>query len=402
MTQRRGTRSSQVRPRPPSTGRPAPATRPRPSSPRRAIPHRRVERGPGIPIPVRALLVLLVVALGAVILYSATGQIGKVLAGFGTAVSQAIDGFGNGPSPRPSAGPIAPAPSLDTPSSAYTNQATVDITGTVPLSVLGSDEYTISLYQQLQGQEPALIREQVAIPQTANFTIPGVKLIKGANVFVAAIDGPGGESPRSRPITYVLDTAKPRLTIVSPKNGAKVNGTSVNITGRTQARSEVLALNTTNHASTTATADNNGAFTVAVPISLGTNLITITVTDPASNASSLSITLNRGTGKLSMGLVPNRFSFSAKTGATLRFTATLLDPDGKPIANQLVVFTISIAGIPADVKMAKTDSSGRATVTVSIGPGAANSGRNHTGPVIATADTPQGHVQKSIVISTEK
>jgi hypothetical protein len=355
-----------------------------------------------MPIPIRAVMVLAVVALGAVILYSATGQIGKTVAGFGTAISQAIDGFGNGPSAIPSAGPIAPAPSLDAPATAYTNQVTVDITGTVPLIVLGSDQYTISLFQQLQGQQPALIREQVAIPQTATFTIPGVKLIKGANVFSAAIVGPGGESPRSRPVTYVLDTTKPRLAILSPKSGARVNGNSVNVTGRTQARSEILALNATNHASTTATADSNGAFTIPVPIGLGANLITITATDPASNASSVSLTLTRGTGKLTMSLVASRYSFSAKSGATLRFTATLLNPDGKPIANQLVVFTISIAGIPADVKMAKTDSSGRAIVTESIGPGAANSGRNHTGPVIATADTPLGHVQKSIVITTAK
>jgi hypothetical protein len=355
-----------------------------------------------MPIPVRAFFVLIVVALGAVILYSATGQIGKVVAGFGTAISQAMAGFGNGPSPSSSVGPIAPAPSLDAPATAYTNQAAVDITGTVPLSVLGSDEYTISLYQQLQGQQPALIREQIAVPQTASFTIPGVKLVTGANVFSAAIVGPGGESPRSRPITYVLDTVKPKLTIMSPKNGARVNGTSVSVTGRTQARSEILALNATNHASTTATADNNGAFTIAVPISLGANLITITATDPASNASSVSLTLTRGAGKLTMDLVSDRYSFSAKSGATIRFTATLLDPNGKPIANQLVVFTISIAGIPADVKMAKTDTSGRATVAESVGPGAANSGRNHTGPVIATADTPLGHVQKSIVISTNK
>src|SRR6266508_5741651 len=140
MTQRRGTRSSQVRPRPPSTGRPAPPTRPRRASPRRAIPHKRIDRGPGMPIPIRAVMVLAVVALGAVILYSATGQIGTTVAGFGTAISQAIDGFGNGPSAIPSAGPIAPAPSLDAPATAYTNQVTVDITGTVPLIVLGSDQ----------------------------------------------------------------------------------------------------------------------------------------------------------------------------------------------------------------------------------------------------------------------
>jgi hypothetical protein len=376
--------------------------RPRPVSPHRAVAHRRIERSPGMPIAVRLILVLAVVVLGGVILYSATGQIGKAVAGFGTAISGVLAGLGNDPSPSPTVGPIAPAPSLDAPASAYTNQLTVDITGTVPLSVLGSDEYTISLYQQLQGQEPALIREQIAIPQTASFTIPGVKLVKGANVFSAAIVGTGGESPHSRPVTYVLDTAKPRVAILSPKSGSRVNGISVNVTGRTQARSEILALNATNQASTRAMADSNGAFTIAVPISLGTNLITITATDPASNVGNASLTLMRGTGKLTMSLTANRYSFSAKSGATLRFTAKLLNPDGKPIANQLVVFTISIAGIPADVKMARTDASGIATVSMSIGPGAANSGRNHTGPVIATADTPLGHVQKSIVIATGK
>ncbi|TMD31102.1 MAG: hypothetical protein E6I94_03505, partial [Chloroflexi bacterium] len=107
-----------------------------------------------MPLVIRVMLGLTVVALGVVILYSATGQIGKMVAGLGSAVSAAIEGFASPASPSPSAGAIASAPALDTPATSYTNQASVDITGSVPLTVLGTDEYTISLYQQLQGQKP--------------------------------------------------------------------------------------------------------------------------------------------------------------------------------------------------------------------------------------------------------
>jgi len=355
-----------------------------------------------MPLVIRVMLGLTVVALGVVILYSATGQIGKMVAGLGSAVSAAIEGFASPASPSPSAGAIASAPALDTPATSYTNQASVDITGSVPLTVLGTDEYTISLYQQLQGQKPALIREQVAIPQTAAFTIPGVKLVKGANVFTATIVGPGGESPQSKPVTYVLDTAKPKLSITSPKNGATVNGTTIKVTGRTQAGSNVVAMNATNHTSATGTADRNGAFSISLPITLGSNAITVTATDPAGNATSVSLKLTRGSGKLTMTLTANRYSFSAKSGATLRFTAAVFDPDGKPVNGQVVFFTISIAGIPTDVKSAKTGADGGVTVTEAVAPGAANSGRNQTGPVIASADTQPGHVQKSIVITTGK
>jgi hypothetical protein len=110
--------------------------------------------------------------------------------------------------------------------------------------------------------------------------------------------------------------------------------------------------------------------------------------------------LTRGNGKLTLTLTSNRYSFSAKQGATLKFTAHIVDPDGKPITGVSVVFTISIAGLPTDVKQAKTNSAGTATVTVSIGPRAANSGRNHTGLVVASADTPAGHAQRSLAITT--
>jgi glucodextranase-like protein len=404
MTQRRAIRNSQVRPRPPSTGRPAPAKkRPRPSSPYRVPAHKPIDRGPGLPLLVRGLLVLGIVALGAVVVYSATGQIGKLVAGVGTTIGQALDSVTSTSSPRPSGGAAPDSPSLEQPTDTYTNQSTVDIVGTVPLSAIGSSDFTISLYQKLPGQDPALIRDEVPIPATASFTIPGVKLVKGANVFTAAIvDAAGVASEMSKPITFVVDTSKPKLSILSPKDGATVNGRSVQISGKTQANSTILGRNASNRASTTGGADKNGAFTINVPISAGRNAITITATDPASNATSTILTLTRGSGKLTMTLSANRHDFSAKAGANLRFAATLIDPDGKAIASQSVTFTISIAGLPTYVKQATTNGSGIATVTLSVRPGAAARGRNHTGPVVASAGTRLGHIQKTIVVRTNK
>src|SRR6267378_2303590 len=227
MSDRRAQRGSQVRPRPATSVRATPQKlRPRPS-PYRISQHKRVARGPGIPFVGRAVLALAVVGLGAVILYSATGQIGKIVASVGGAVSSFLANAGSAPSTSPSRGPVSGAPSIVAPSNPYTSELTVDISGTVPITILGSTDFTISLYQALQGQKPALIEHNVQIPQTATFTIPGIKLLKGTNVFTATIVGPGGESAPSGPVTYVLDTTKPKLTITSPKDGAKVNGTSV-------------------------------------------------------------------------------------------------------------------------------------------------------------------------------
>src|SRR5439155_23617033 len=87
MTTRRAVRPSQVRPRPPSTGRPAPErTRPRTTPPVIPSRHRPIEHRRGLPLPARILLALSVILLGGVILYASTGQLGKLVAGFGASM----------------------------------------------------------------------------------------------------------------------------------------------------------------------------------------------------------------------------------------------------------------------------------------------------------------------------
>ena len=403
MTDRRGARATQVRPRPPSTGRPTPPKpRQRTTAPYRPVQHRRIERGSGLPLMAQVFLGVAILALGALVLYGATGQMTKLAGGLASSVSHMFDGLAAGPSASPSGGVISIAPTLDPPTNSYTNESTVDITGTVPLTVIGDSDLTISLYQTLQGQSPTLIQDGIPIPNTAAFTIPAVKLQKGSNVFTAKIVGSGGSGPASAPITYVLDNSKPKLTITSPKNGTKVNGSTVSVTGMTQANSGIVAANTTNHTSASATADKNGSFTISVPITAGGNTISITATDPASNVATATVTVTRGSGKLTMTLKSSRSSFSAKKGATITFTATLTDPNGKPIAGQNVTFIVALAGLPTDIQMNRqTNASGVVTFTEKILKGAASkTSPGQTGTVTATADTKFGHAQKTISIKT--
>jgi hypothetical protein len=284
----------------------------------------------------------------------------------------------------------------------YTNEGTVDITGTVPLTVIGDDTLSISLYQTLQGQKPTLIQDGIPIPNTAAFTIPAVKLVKGSNVFTARIAGEGGLGPASAPITYVLDTAKPKLTITAPKAGGKVNGASVAVTGKTQASLRtLLAQNSTIHTSSTTTAERQKGHSRdgGHP---GSNTSTCSATDPASNSETATVTVTRGSGKLTMGLSSSQYSFSSKRGATLTFRATLVDPNGKSISGHAVAFTVTLAGVPPDIQIRTTNSAGVATLKETIGAHAADLGVGKSGTVTASADTKSGHIQKTVAISTAK
>src|SRR5690242_21790074 len=122
MTARRSARPPQVRPRAPSTGRPAPtSTRSRAPSPTRLAGHKRVERGPGIALPFRLLMAVAVVALGVGVLLVASGGLGRVVASIGTTFSGFVTDLTSTPVPSASEPTVADAPVIQPPAEPYTN-----------------------------------------------------------------------------------------------------------------------------------------------------------------------------------------------------------------------------------------------------------------------------------------
>ena len=235
-----------------------------------------------MPIYLRVLMVVGIVALGGVVVFAGIGVLGRAAAYISTSLSQTISQVTTSPSPSPVADIAPNAPALSVPSESYTNQATVDLSGTVPPSFAGQDNVVIRIYRQLQDAGPEKVAE-LPVGETPAFIVPGLELAKGRNDFTATLIGPGGESEVSKAITYILDTTKPKITVTRPTKDAVVNGKTVTIIGKTQARSSLVAKNLANNASVTGKAGDDGAFKLVLAVANGPNNIRITATDPAQN-----------------------------------------------------------------------------------------------------------------------
>ena len=258
------------------------------------------------------------------------------------------------------------------------------LSGTIPAEFAGDPDYSVRLYVALAGGPPTEVKE-VAVPATAVFSMPGIELSAGQNDFTITLVGPGSESEPSAIVTYVLDTEPPTVKVTSPKNGATINRTAADITGKTEPRSGLVARNEANGATATATAGDDGAFTLKVAIVGGPNGITITATDPAGNAGSAVLTVRRGSGELTADLSASTYRIARKSlpePLTVRVVVT--DPDGRPLEGATVLFTITVPGIPAVVPSAiTTDGAGVASFRTTV-PKAATPG---TGPIIARIST---------------
>ena len=373
MTTRRDGRPSQVRPRPPSNGRPAATkAKPRTPAPGRIAAHRRVDRTRSLSLPFRLLFVIAIIALGGGILLAATGGIGKVAAAVGSTFGGFFADLTATPAPSASPSLLSDAPLLQEPTEPYTNQATIDLVGSIPAKLVGNTDLRIRVFVALGDQAPGVVTE-IPIGRTAQFIVPGITLIEGTNAFTARIAGPSGLSEPSPVVTYILDSAKPKIKLSSPKNGAVINAKTVNLVGQTQPRSALKANNVTTDAVVSGQADANGSFTIPLTIGPGKNDITITATDPAGNENQLALSVRKGGGVLAATLSASAYQVRVSNlPERVRMSVVVSDPDGLPLAGANVTFTLAVPGVSAVTsKTITTGSDGAATWSTTIPKGAA-------------------------------
>ena len=159
MTTRQG-RPSQVRPRPPSSGRPAPSkVRARPPAPGRLAAHRRVENTRRLAMPFRLLFVAAIVSLGAGVLFAASGGVGRVADALGATLTGFVDDLTATPVPSELPPELADAPVLQQPEEPYTNEAKVDLVGTIPEDAAGTNGNRIRIYVAIGDQDPGIVTE---------------------------------------------------------------------------------------------------------------------------------------------------------------------------------------------------------------------------------------------------
>lgn len=385
MSDRRGARPNHVRPRPPSGSRPAPVkVRPRAPAPGRLAVHTTVRRSRGIPLIGQLTLAVVMLAIAAGVLYVGVGGLSTVAAALGGTVTGFVDDITATPTPEPSVALISDAPLIESPDEPYTAEDTADLVVTVPADLVGDPEHRLRIYLALKDQAPAAI-DEVPMPALARTIIP-VELTKGINDFSVSIVGPAGESDPSPIVRYVLDQVKPPIEIASPKDGAVVNGKTVTIKGKTQGRSTVIARNAKNGSSITGTAGSDGLFELKLSLGTGQNVITVQSTDPAGNVKDAEFTVSRGSGKLDVNLSSSVYSIPRDSlPEGIRLTATVTDPDGKPLEGARVVFTLSVPGISTITEQATTGSNGRAVFETTIPRGADPGGGNAAAQVTTGA-----------------
>jgi Glucodextranase, domain B len=317
-------------------------------------------------------MVVAVIALGGGVLLLASGGLGRVAAAIGSTFTGLVTDLTS--TPVPSAAPItvSDAPILEAPDEPYTNQPAVDLAGTVPADVVGQAGAVIRIYVAIGDGAMGPVKD-VAVGPTPRFLVPGVPLSAGTNTFTATIIGPTDlESEPSATIAWVLDLSKPKLTITAPTNNALVNATSVKLEGTTQGRTQLSAHNLTTNATVAGAADNKGRFGLLLPIGNGANKIEITATDPAGNVNTARLSVRRGSGVLTARVSASFYQVRLnKLPEPVQLTASVTDPDGKPVVDAEVTFTVAVKGVPAIASSAlKTGSNGRASFTTTIPKGA--------------------------------
>jgi hypothetical protein len=374
MTSRRTSRPTHVRPRPPSSGRPAPVkVRPRAPAPGRLSVHTPIQRSRGIPLVGRLALAVGVLAVAVGVLYVGAGGIGTVVGAVGSTFSDFVSGVTATPVPSPTPIVTSDPPRVESPSEPYTNQESVDLIVTVPSSLAGDPDYRLRVYLALKDQAPAPIQEAslAATPQTI---IP-VALTKGINDFSVTLVGPGGESESSPLVRWILDLTEPPIQLAAPKDGAIINRQAVTLEGRTQGRTTLIAKNQSTGDSVSGTAANDGTFALSLPITKGQNVLKITGTDPAGNVGASEIIVTRGSGKLRASLSASAYSISqARLPQTIQLTVNVDDPDGKPLEGAQATFVLTIPGVRPVTGNATTDANGRAVFETTIPAGADRGG----------------------------
>ena len=159
------------------------------------------------------------------------------------------------------------------------------------------------------------------------------------------------------PIVITLDTKDPGLAISAPADKSRVKASVqiVTVEGTTQPGANVSIRNGNTGGSASEDARDSGAFKIKIGIADGTNTLTVTATDQAGNETTKSVSVLRGSGKLTarVGVSPGRMKAS-RLPEPYVLRATVADVGGKRVPGATVDLQL-LAAWSADVDLHRRD-----------------------------------------------
>ncbi len=315
------------------------------------------------------------IVLGLVALNIGSGIAANLTSAFGDAMSRLSS---QAPATAAPSGVALDTPVLDAPDNdGYMSQTPLPIQGSAPGAALGKNGYAVIVYRVGKdgARQPVA---QVDLGATTRFITPPIAMNEGENVFVATLKTPSGEGQPSPPVTYILDTTPPPITVSSPGQNAQLSAASLDVSGKTDPGVTVTIRNrqAPGGAQSNQTVGPDGQFKLTVPVVAGSNTIDLTATDQAGNHSSSSLTVNRYYGQLAAHLTATPAKFSADSQTTVTVTIHATSANGGPLANAKATFSVQIQGLgPIDSPELVTDATGVASWQVPISGGSPGNGR---------------------------
>lgn len=209
------------------------------------------------------------------------------------------------------------------------------------------------------------------------FTANDVPLAQGRTVITATATTAAGSTTVAN-VHVFRDSVAPRVDIYSPAEGAVVSDATVTVSGMV----DDIVVGTVNaeHVGVRvngveARVANRSFIARDVPLSVGTNAITVVATDQAGNSTSVQRAVLRDAAASRVRIVSGNFQESV-VGSDLSepLVVALTESTGGPLANQPVTFTIAqndgtlhAGGARNRTINVLTDSSGRAEVRWTLG-----------------------------------
>jgi glucodextranase-like protein len=379
-------RSTHVRPRPASTGRPK--LQPIKAA---APDRRRVRQHPGLssrrqrtPLVIRTGLMLAVVLLTGGVLLLASGGIGAGLTALAGGFTNALNRLVATPVPTSTDLPPTDSPRITGPQQPYTNEASVDLDVSVPAAVLGDPSAKVRIYLALEGLEATPVVD-IPVGTTSRMLVP-FTLTEGRNDISATLFRGQEESDHSPIVTWVLDVTPPKISISSPKDGSSIDTPNATIKGSTQAGSTIIVRNPANNASISGLSGRDGSFELALPLVPGDNQIQIDVTDPAGNEAQKTLKLKQGSTDMRVRLSASLYQISVRHHpSSLQLTVLVTTPKGDPLPDARAFFTLQIPGLAPISNELFTGSDGRARFTTPL-VGTLQKGTG-VGTVLVSSDT---------------
>jgi hypothetical protein len=326
----------------------------------------------------------MVVLLAGGVFLLASGGVGPTLTALAGGFTNAFNRLVATPVPTASDLPPTDSPRIEAPVQPFTNEAEVDMNVSVPVAVLGDPNAKVRIYLALEGLQAVPVLD-VPVGTTSRMSVH-FTLTEGRNDISATLFRGDAESEHSPSVTWILDLTPPKITIISPKDGADVNTPNATIKGSTQGGSTVIARNPANNASITTVAGRDGAFELGLPLVPGDNELTIGVTDPAGNSATKTLKLTQGSTEMRVRLTASLYQISvAHHPSSIQLNVLVTSPTGDPLPGATAFFTIQIPGLAPISNQLVTGADGRARFTTPL-VGTLQKGTG-VGTVLVTSET---------------